>query len=69
MSTATDLGFLYLILNASFLVQLVMLSLIITSFISWTMIFNKRVMLRKAKKSCRYLRRSVLVTGRSFAAL
>ena len=51
MSTATDLGFLHLILNASLLVQLVMLSLAITSFISWTMIFNKRVMLNKAKKN------------------
>lgn len=50
MSTGTDLGFLHLILNASLLVQLVMLSLVITSFVSWTMIFNKRVMLNKAKK-------------------
>jgi biopolymer transport protein TolQ len=51
MSTGTDLGFLHLILNASLLVQLVMLSLVITSFVSWTMIFNKRVMLNKAKKA------------------
>lgn len=50
MSTGTDLSFLHLILNASLLVQLVMVSLFITSFISWTMIFNKRVMLNKAKK-------------------
>jgi biopolymer transport protein TolQ len=50
MSTATDLSFLHLILNASLLVQLVMLSLVITSFVSWTMIFNKRVMLSQAKK-------------------
>ena len=50
MSTATDLSFLHLILNANLLVQLVMLSLVITSFVSWTMIFNKRVMLSQAKK-------------------
>jgi biopolymer transport protein TolQ len=51
MSTGTDLGFLHLILNASLLVQLVMLILVITSFVSWTMIFNKRVMLSKAIKA------------------
>lgn len=51
MSTGTDLSFLHLILNASLLVQLVMLSLVVVSFISWTMIFNKRVMLNKATKS------------------
>lgn len=47
---STDLSFLHLILNASLLVQLVMLSLVIASLISWTMIFNKRVMLNKAKR-------------------
>jgi biopolymer transport protein TolQ len=51
MSTGTDLGFLHLILNASLLVQLVMLILVITSFVSWTMIFNKRVMLSRAIKA------------------
>lgn len=51
MSTATDLDFLDLILNASLLVQLVMLSLVITSFISWVFIFNKRFMLNEAKKA------------------
>ena len=51
MSTGADLSFLHLILNASLLVQLVMLSLVVVSFISWTMIFNKRVMLNKATKS------------------
>lgn len=50
MSTTTDLSYLHLILNASLLVQLVILSLVITSFVSWTMIFNKRVMLNRAKK-------------------
>lgn len=51
MSTATDLSFLHLILNASLLVQLVMLSLVLVSIVSWTMIFNKRVMLNRAKKA------------------
>ncbi len=47
---STDLSFLHLILNASLLVKLVMLSLVIASLISWTMIFNKRVMLNRARK-------------------
>lgn len=50
MSAETDLSFLYLILNASLLVQLVMLSLVITSFISWTMIFSKFVVIKQAKQ-------------------
>lgn len=53
MSTTTDLSYLHLILNASLLVQLVILSLVITSFVSWTMIFNKRVMLNRAKKEAK----------------
>ncbi len=47
----TDLSFLDLILNASLLVQLVMLVLLIASLVSWSMIFNKRVVLKNAKKS------------------
>jgi len=47
----TDLSFLQLILNASLLVQLVMLILVIASLVSWSMIFNKRVVLNKAKKA------------------
>ena len=50
MSTATDLGFLHLILNASLLVQAVIMSLVLVSIVSWTMIFNKWSMLSKAKK-------------------
>ena len=38
----TDLSLLELVLNASFLVQLVMLLLLVASFASWTMIFMKR---------------------------
>ena len=51
MSTVTDHSFLHLILNASLLVQMVMLLLVLVSIVSWTMIFNKRVMLNKAKKA------------------
>jgi biopolymer transport protein TolQ len=47
----TDLSFLDLILNASLLVQLVMLVLVIASLVSWSMIFNKRIVLKNAKKS------------------
>ena len=47
---STDLSFFHLITNASLLVQLVMLILVIASLISWTMIFNKRVMLNKARR-------------------
>ncbi len=39
-----------LILNASLLVQLVMLILVMASIISWTMIFNKRKLLKDARK-------------------
>jgi len=47
---STDLSFVHLIMNASVLVQLVMLLLIIASLVSWTMIFNKRVVLNKARR-------------------
>ncbi len=47
---STDLSFVHLILNASLLVQLVMVSLLIASLISWTMIFNRRVILNRAKR-------------------
>ena len=47
---ATDQSFLDLILNASLLVQLVMLILLVASIVSWTMIFNKRKILKHARK-------------------
>lgn len=50
MSPSADMSFIHLISNASLLVQLVMLALLVASVISWTMIFNKRLMLNKAKK-------------------
>ena len=45
---STDHSLLDLILNASLLVQFVMLLLVLASVISWTMIFNKRKFLRYA---------------------
>ena len=40
-----------LVLEASFIVQLVMLSLMVASFLSWVMIFQRRAALTKAKKA------------------
>ncbi len=48
---SADLSLVELVLNASILVQLVMLILIVASVVSWTMIFNKRVVLKKAKRA------------------
>ncbi|MBN4079422.1 protein TolQ [Beggiatoa alba] len=45
----TDLSILSLIINASVLVQLVMLVLLITSLLSWNVIFQKRKILAKAR--------------------
>jgi biopolymer transport protein TolQ len=47
---STDLSFIHLIINASLLVQLVMLALLLASLVSWTMIFNKRVVLNRAAR-------------------
>jgi biopolymer transport protein TolQ len=47
---AADHSFLQLILNASLLVQFVMLVLVIASVVSWTMIFSKRVVLARARR-------------------
>lgn len=46
----TDHSIIDLILNASLLVQLVMLILVMASIVSWTMIINKRVVLKRAKQ-------------------
>ncbi|MDO9371356.1 MAG: protein TolQ [Gammaproteobacteria bacterium] len=45
----SDLSILHLIINASLLVQLVMLLLLVVSMMSWTMIFRKRAVLREAR--------------------
>ena len=47
---SADLSFTHLILEASLVVQFVMLILVLASVVSWSMIFNKRIMLRKAKR-------------------
>jgi len=45
-----DLSFVHLIMNASLVVKCVMLALLVASLVSWTMIFNKRVALNRAKQ-------------------
>ncbi len=46
---AADLSFTHLITNASLIVQLVMLLLLLVSLVSWTIIFRKRASLREAR--------------------
>ncbi len=46
----SDLSFIHLIANASPLVQLVLLSLVLASVISWAMIMNRRVALLNARR-------------------
>ncbi len=46
----TDLSLLQLIMNASLLVQLVILILLIASLVSWGMIFNKHSVLKSARQ-------------------
>ena len=48
---ATDLSLVDLVLNASFLVQLVMLLLVAASIASWTMIFRKRTAMKCARNA------------------
>ena len=47
---SADLSFLNLILDASPLVQLVMAALIIASLLSWTLIFDRSRVLKKARR-------------------
>jgi biopolymer transport protein TolQ len=46
-----ELSFIHLVLNASPLVQLVMAALMAASFISWTMIFDRSRVLKKARQA------------------
>ena len=48
---STDLSIIQLVLNASIIVQLVLLVLALASLISWTMIFSKRIILNNARKN------------------
>ena len=47
----SELSFLVLVLNASPLVQLVMATLVIASIVSWTMIFDRAKVLKKARRA------------------
>jgi biopolymer transport protein TolQ len=47
---SSDLSFLQLVLNASPLVQLVMASLVLASILSWTMIFDRSRVLKRAQR-------------------
>ncbi|MDX2312829.1 MAG: protein TolQ, partial [Gammaproteobacteria bacterium] len=46
-----DLSLVELVLNASILVQLVMLLLLVASMVSWTMIFRKHATVKRARNS------------------
>jgi biopolymer transport protein TolQ len=48
---STDLSIAHLILNASLVVQLVIALLVFASLMSWTMIFDRRRVLRKATRA------------------
>ena len=50
MTTTQDLSFLSLVLNASLLVQLVMVLLLSMSVASWTIIFKKTAILRGVRR-------------------
>ena len=45
----SDLSLLHLVMSASLVVQLVMLTLVLASFISWKIIFGKRFLLKRAR--------------------
>jgi biopolymer transport protein TolQ len=48
---SADLSLIELVLNASLLVQLVMLSLLVASVMSWTVIFRKYLTLQRARRT------------------
>ena len=48
---STDLSLVTLVLNASILVQIVMVILAIASLVSWTMIFRKRLVIGHAVRA------------------
>jgi biopolymer transport protein TolQ len=47
----TDLSLMHLVVNASLVVQLVMLLLLVVSVVSWAMIFHKSISLKRARKA------------------
>jgi len=48
---SADLSVMRLIMDASFLVQMVMLILLIASILSWTVIYKKRLVVKNARKA------------------
>ncbi len=48
---AVDMSLLTLIMNASFVVKLVMLALLLASFVSWSIIFTKRRLIMRTKSA------------------
>ena len=48
---STDLSIIALVLNASLAVQLVMVILALASLVSWTMIFSKRIVIKRAVRA------------------
>jgi biopolymer transport protein TolQ len=58
MNTQTDLSIIHLVMNASLLVQLVMLLLLGLSFISWWYIFHKFFVIRIARRRTEEFERS-----------
>ena len=48
---STDLSFIGLVMGASFVVQLVLLLLLIASFLSWSIIFTKRRLIRRTRSA------------------
>jgi len=48
---STDLSFISLVMEASFVVQLVMLALLAASLVSWSIIFTKRRLIRRNKSA------------------
>ncbi len=53
----TDMSILSLVTNASVMVQIVMFGLLIVSFIAWTMIIQKSIILKKAKNEANLFER------------
>ena len=47
----TDMSFLSLVMGASFVVQIVLLLLLAASFMSWSIIFTKRRLIRRTKSA------------------
>jgi biopolymer transport protein ExbB/TolQ len=66
---STELQIWELIMDASLLVQGVMLLLVLASIASWMVIFRKRQVLNRAEKRCSRVRGNILVGCRPEQAL